>query len=243
MIEIWHSKKQDAGESQGAYDDIYNNEGIHQLDSFYLWLLSLLNPYPGRRLLDVSCGQGALVNFARRAGVTAYGLDFSSAAIRRAHMDVGAACFVVGDGAHLAFPDESFDYVMCIGSLEHFIDPLAGMREICRVLHKNGSACILLPNTFSILGNVHYACKCGDVFDDGQPIQRYNTHLGWKHMLAQSGLSVDRVIKYELPWPRTHTDWWWYLRRPRKIIHLLVGLAIPLNLANCFVFLCSRMTK
>ena len=240
MIEIWHPQIRGTDESRRAYDDIYGHEGIQLLDSFYLWLLSLVNPRPGCRLLDVSCGQGALVGFARQAGVEAYGLDLSSAATRRARAATGHACYTVGDGARLPFPSQGFDYVTCIGSLEHFTDPLAGMREIGRTLRNAGAACILLPNTFSLLGNVDYARKHGNAFDDGQPIQRYNTRVGWTRMLEQSGLRVQRVVKYELTWPRTRADWGWYLHRPRKIAHLLVGVAVPLNLANCHVFLCSR---
>ncbi len=200
-----------------------------------------LEPQPGRRLLDVSCGQGVLVGLARQADIVAYGLDFSRAAIQHARRIIGAN-FVLGDGMHLPFPDQSFDYITCIGSLEHFSDPLAGMREISRTLRGNGMACILLPNTFSLFGNVNYARKYGAAFDDGQPIQRYNTPVGWSHMLTESGLTVRRIIKYELPWPRTRSDWCWYLRRPRKIIHLLAGMALPANLANCHVFLCVRAT-
>ncbi len=239
MIEIWRPQIRGTDESQRAYDDIYDDAGIRLLDSFYLWLLSLVDPQPGRRLLDVSCGQGALVGFARQANIAAYGLDFSRAAIQRAQAAIGAS-FIVGDGTRLPFPDQSFDYVTCIGSLEHFADPLAGMREISRTLRPDGAACILLPNTFSLFGNINYARTHGDAFDDGQPIQRYNTPVGWRHMLAQSGLHVQRTVKYELPWPRTRGDWGWYLRRPRKIAHLLAGIALPINLANCHVFLCAK---
>ena len=240
MIEIWRPQIHGTGESQRAYDDIYGHEGIQLLDSFYLWLLGLVNLRPGGRLLDVSCGQGKLVGFARQAGIEAYGLDFSKAAIHRAHAITGRACFTVGDGMRLPFPNRSFDCITCIGSLEHFSDPLSGMREIWRMLAVNGLASILLPNTFSLLGNVNYARKHGDAFDDGQPIQRYNTRVGWTRMLEQSGLRVRQVAKYEITRPRTRADWAWYLRRPRKVAHLLAGLAIPVNLANCHVFLCTR---
>jgi SAM-dependent methyltransferase len=240
LIEIWHSQIRRPGESQRAYDAIYGDEGIRLLDSFYLWILKLVNPRPGGRFLDVSCGQGALVGFARRTGAESYGLDFSNVAIRRASDDIQHPCFIVGNGARLPYPDQCFDYVTCIGSLEHFTEPLTGMQEIRRVLRGDGTACILLPNTFSLLGNVNHARRHGDVFDDGQPIQRYNTRLGWTRMLVQSGLRVQRVEKYELTWPRTRQDLGWYLRRPRHFAHLLIGLAVPLNLANCHVFVCAR---
>ena len=227
-------------ESQRAYDAIYGEQGIRLLDSFYLWILTLVKPRAGSRFLDVSCGQGTLVGFARRAGAESYGLDFSTTAIRRARDDIRHPWFMVGDGARLPYPDRCFDHVTCIGSLEHFAEPMSGIQEIRRVLRGDGTAVILLPNTFSLLGNVAYAWKHGDAFDDGQPIQRYNTRLGWTRMLVQGGLRVRQVAKYELTLPRTRQDLSWYLRHPRRIAHMLIGLAVPLNLANCHVYLCTR---
>jgi SAM-dependent methyltransferase len=240
LIEIWHTQIRRTDESQSAYDAIYGDEGIRMLDSFYLWILKLVNPRPNGRFLDVSCGQGTLVGLARQAGAQSYGLDFSAVAVRRAREGIQHHCFTVGDGAHLPYPDQCFDYVTCIGSLEHFDEPSTGMQEIRRVLRGDGAAYILLPNTFSLLGNVRYACRHGDAFDDGQPIQRYNTRLGWTRMLLQSGLRVQWVAKYEITRPRTRADLSWYLRRPRHLAHLLIGLAVPLNLANCHVFVCAR---
>ena len=243
MIEIWRPDVDGTGESQAAYDAIYGHEGIRQLDSFYLWLLGLLQAEPASRLLDVSCGEGKLVTFAVQAGLTACGVDFSAAAIRAAAMGAGPAGFAVGDGTRLPFGDGWFDYVTCIGSLEHFERPMVGMSEISRVLRPSGRACILLPNTFSLFGNVDYVRKIGDVWDDGQPIQRYNTRNGWTRMLENSGLSVERVARYELPVPRTRRDAVWYLKRPRKVLHLMAGFLVPANLANCHVFLCHSSLR
>ncbi|MDW8099851.1 MAG: methyltransferase domain-containing protein [Anaerolineae bacterium] len=200
----------------------------------------MLRPQVGDRLLDVACGEGTLVKFARRKGVMAYGIDLSNIAVRRACQGTSEKSFVVGDGAALPFPDGAFEHVTCIGSLEHYVDPVAGIHELRRVLCTGGRACILLPNTFSLLGNVMYAWRHGDVFDDGQPIQRYHTRWGWQRLLEQNGLRVLRVVKYEMAWPRTWADRWWYLSRPRKIGHLLMGLVIPLHLANCLVYICTR---
>ncbi len=243
MIEIWRPQVSGTDESQTAYDAIYGHEGIRQLDSFYLWLLGLLHAERGSRLLDVSCGEGALVRFARAAGLRACGVDFSAEAMRFARSTAGHAWYAVADGTRLPFGDAAFDSVCCIGSLEHFEHPEAGMAEIRRVLRPTGRACILLPNTFSLLGNVNYARKTGEVWDDGQPIQRYNTRGGWARMLVRSGLAVERVVGYELPPPRTRRDLFWYLRRPRKAAHFLVGRMLPLNLMNCHVFLCRASTR
>jgi SAM-dependent methyltransferase len=240
VIEIWHTREEAQAGSQAAYDEIYTGAGICLRDSFYLWLVRLLQPQAGRRLLDVSCGQGTLVRFARQAGLNACGADFSGAAVRRARQLVGTGSFALADGTQLPFPDAAFDYCTCIGSLEHFVDPEGGMREIGRVLRPGGTACVLVPNTFSLFGNVNYARKRGEIFDDGQPIQRYNTRGGWQAMLERSGLRVQAVKKWEIETPYTLPDVLWYLRRPRKVAHLLAGLIVPTNLANSLVYLCGR---
>jgi SAM-dependent methyltransferase len=240
MIEIWHPEISTGQHSKAAYDVIYTGDGIRLMDSFYLWLIALMAPSPGSRLLDVSCGEGALVGFARHRGVEACGVDFSDAAVRRARHVMGHAAFVVANGVALPYGDTSFDFVSCIGSLEHFANPAAGMREIARVLRVSGTACILLPNTFSLLGNVNYARKYGAAFDDCQPIQRYHTRVGWAGLLEENGLRVRRTEKFEMVRPRTRADWLWYLRRPAKVAHLALVALLPLNLANSFVYLCAK---
>ena len=191
----------------------------------------------------MACGEGKLVEFALRKGAVAWGIDLSGEAIAKAQARARSGHFLVGNGENLPFPDESFDIVTCIGSLEHFLDPASGVREIQRVLRPSGRACILLPNTFSLLGNVLYAWRHGEIFDDGQPIQRYNTCRGWWLFLEQNGLRVRRVEKYEMPWPRCWKDLWWYLRKPTKIAHLMLTPLIPLHLANCFVYLCAKAER
>ena len=46
MLEIRHVT--DTPSLRRAYDNIYSNQGILHSDSFYLWILSLLRPRPGR---------------------------------------------------------------------------------------------------------------------------------------------------------------------------------------------------
>lgn len=239
MIEIRHSEVNTAKQSQQAYDGIYSGTGIRHRDAFYVWLLGLVQPKPGTKLLDVSCGEGKLVELARRRGVFACGVDFSVSAVLRATSDTQLREFAVADGTSLPFRDASFDIITCIGSLEHFVDPSAGVREISRVMAPGARACILLPNTFSLLGNVDYARRYGDIFDDGQPIQRYNTRCGWQRLLENNGLRVIAVHKWELTRPCSVGDYLWYARRPRKLAHYLIGTILPLNLANCFVYICE----
>jgi len=240
MIEIRHRDMTRASAVRDAYDSIYTERGINHRDSLYLWLIDLLEPEEGRLLLDISCGEGRLVELARRRGLRAVGVDFSPDAIHKAVERSACAIYAVGDGERLPIPSASVDYVAHIGSLEHYLHPIQGAREIARVLKPNGKACVLLPNTFGLLGNIRHVWKYGEVFDDGQPIQRYGTRRTWENLLSEAGLEVRRVLGYgEIEFPRVWRDVAALLRRPQRLLRALIVPFVPVNLANHFVFVCS----
>lgn len=239
-LEIHHKEKINALSSKAAYEQIYSTKGIRHPDSFYQWLLDLLDIQPGRCLLDVSCGLGSLPRLAARRGLEAHGVDFSEVALRVAYKEAPEVRWVVSDGERLPYPDMYFDYVTHIGSLEHYVNPDAGVREVARVLKPDGCSCFLLPNTFGLLGNVWTALRTGRTFDDGQPIQRYAARLEWQELLEAGGLIVIRTVKYEREWPRSLADACWYLKHFKAILRLFLGCFVPLNLANYFVYLCKK---
>ncbi len=227
-------------DSKSAYDEIYAEEGLSQLPSFYLWYLEKLDLGTEGRLLDVSCGSGEVVRLARQRGLEAHGTDISFQAARRAREAAEAAVITAAAGETLPYANASFDYLTNIGSLEHFLDPAQGVREMARVLRRGGRAFVLVPNTFSLSTNIWHAFRTGETSIDEQPIQRYASRADWQRLLEQNGLRVYRTIKYERPWPRLRSDWRYYLRRPKELARLLAAPFIPLNLAFCFVFFCEK---
>jgi SAM-dependent methyltransferase len=240
MVEIRHPMINSVEESGAAYDDLHSKGYLRQQDSFYKWLVSLLHPEPGQRLLDISCGQGPLLKFAMDAGLRSVGVDISSIAIRQARTLLAPAIVNVGDAEYLPYVDYSFDYVTNIGSVEHYLHPYLAVQEMHRVLKPTGIACILLPNTFGLLGNILYVWRNGDVFDDGQPLQRYGTCRQWQTLLENNGLQVFHIHKYERVWPRTWQDLIWHMMRPHKLLRAFLTPLIPVNLSSFFVFLCHR---
>lgn len=222
-----------------AYDQIYSEDGIRHLDSFYRWVLRLLHPVPGRTLLDVACGEGVLARFAHQDyGLQTYNTDLSLAAGRIALAE-GNGDFAVASGESLPFADASFDYVTCIGSLEHFLDMRAGIVEMARVLRPTGTACILVPNTYSIIGNVYTALKTGMSTVDLQPLQRYAARAEWAMLFEAYGLKIMHTFKYEREPPDSLADCGWYLHHPRALVRLALTPFIPINLANSIVYLCQ----
>ena len=240
MIEIRHPAIIDTPNSQSAYDDLYSDGGIDLSDSYYLWLLKKINPIPGKVLIDVSCGRGKLAVFARGMGLRVIGLDFSLSAIKVAQQTNPELDLFVSDGEQIALKARCADYVTHIGNLEHYQNPELGVQEVARILKPDGTAVILLPNGFSIAGNVQYVRRTGQVFDDGQPIQRYNTRQGWQDLLEANGLTVFKTIRYEHFLPKTKRDWLSHLKRPSRLFRWAMAWAIPFNLSNCFVYFCRR---
>ncbi|MGC9358560.1 MAG: class I SAM-dependent methyltransferase, partial [Anaerolineae bacterium] len=228
--------------SLAAYDHLHAAGKLLQRDSFYKWLVRLLRPVPGRRLLDVSCGQGGVLQFATEARLEAFGLDLAPAAVKMARERAVEATVNVGDAERLPYGDNTFDYVTNIGSVEHYLHPCCAVREMSRVLKADGLACILMPNTFGLLGNILHVWRTGDVFDDGQPLQRYGTPRQWRSLLEGNGLRVVRTFKYEREWPRTWADLWWYCLHPHKLARVVLSVFIPFNLSSFLVFLCRKVS-
>lgn len=228
------------GWTREAYNAIYQDHGIRLLDSYYRWLLRLLNPVPGRRLLDVACGEGVLPNIAREQfQLDAYGSDLSLAGLRIAG-DEGGSGFVAGSGEGLPFADASFDYVTCIGSLEHFLDMEASVREMARVLRPDGTAMILVPNTYSLTSNIYNAMKHGRSSIDYQPLQRYLARAEWAMLIEANGLDVERTVKHERTAPDNMDDLVWYLGHWRELVRMVAAPLIPTSLSTSFIYLCRR---
>lgn len=241
MLEIRHQAVSNGQSTQDAYNDFYKESEIMMRDSFYLWIVERLKPTKGATLLDISCGQGRLVQLANQRGLRTIGLDFSLEGILRDGSPEGETMWLIGDGEKIPFADGIFEYITHIGSLEHYADFYAGASEISRLLSPSGRACILLPNAFGLIGNIRRVYQTGEIFDDGQPLQRYATRATWEQVLRAGGLEIERLIPWgEINYPRTGKDFVWTLLRPQKIIRALLVQFIPNNLANHFVFVCRR---
>lgn len=86
------------------------------LQSFGTWadrIVAELNP---RRVLDVGCAKGFLVESLRERGVEAYGLDISEYAISQVRPDIKPYCWVGSGGDPIT---DDYDLITCVEVCEH----------------------------------------------------------------------------------------------------------------------------
>ncbi|MFV0423006.1 class I SAM-dependent methyltransferase [Oleidesulfovibrio sp.] len=99
-------------------------------------LESMVSGWPrrGRSLLEVGCGPGYFLEMLWEAGFDVTGLDRSTAMLEAAHGRLGhKAELNVGNGEHLPYEDNRFDYVVLLASLEFMEDPETALEEAFRV--------------------------------------------------------------------------------------------------------------
>ena len=219
------------------YDDLYSGAWLQSRTTLLYRVLQLIPTRPNAKLLDIACGDGQMAKLVEGRGLRYIGLDLSYCGVQSAGRNNG----IVGDGALLPFPADSFDYITNIGSLEHFINPNRGVKEMSRVLKRDGLALILVPNAFSLTWNLLHVWKTGDIAsDDGQPIQRFATRGAWKQLLEQNGLVVEHVVGHERIWPKNRHDWLYYTKQPKELLLALLSPILPLDAKRCFIFECRK---
>ena len=97
-----------------------------------------------KRLLDVGCSLGYVMEAAQRLGLRAAGSDVSSYAVKVCR-DRGYRA-EVGTLESLPFPPREFDLVMMKHVLEHTPTPQAALAEVKRVLSPGGLVMVLVPS-------------------------------------------------------------------------------------------------
>ncbi|MCX6818624.1 MAG: class I SAM-dependent methyltransferase, partial [Candidatus Aenigmarchaeota archaeon] len=130
------------------YDMAFSKGNLKMKGNFYPKMLAWINlpSDNSKKLLDIACGSGFLLKEAEKQ-VDTYGIDISHVAIKEAEKIAKNSNIKVGTAEKLPYKDNFFDYVICLGSLEHFINMEKGLSEMRRVMKPNAIANILVPNS------------------------------------------------------------------------------------------------
>ncbi|MGY9073573.1 MAG: ubiquinone/menaquinone biosynthesis methyltransferase [Acidimicrobiales bacterium] len=90
---------------------------------------------PGALVLDLACGTGDMCNDLTRAGLTAYGLDFSAGMLRHART---SAPLLRGDVMQLPVADGQVDGITCGFAMRNFTELPVFFNELGRAVRPGG---------------------------------------------------------------------------------------------------------
>jgi ubiquinone/menaquinone biosynthesis C-methylase UbiE len=201
-----------AEEISSVYDQIYTDHARVWEDqgrevAFRSYFGALAQSMSSGKLLEVGCGEGILLEALTAS--EKHAIDVSTTALAKARARTGATC-AAALAESLPFADGSFDLVVSVGVMEHFVDEDAANREIRRVLKPGGH----------YLALIHVAMTFGQRLSQKireylwpfrplafakwikkklvkpirQPIQHDYTLASAANCLERSGLEVRRTI-------------------------------------------------
>lgn len=156
-----------------------------------------LNVLPkGRRILDIGCGSGAFLTQAQKRFREVYGVDISETAISLARENDIVADIVDLNSQDLPYPDEYFDCLTLLSTVQYFYDPDATLRECHRVLSPSGTILLSVPNIRAfwrlarlvILGYFPRVSLDEEGYDGGT--LHYFAYANLKELLSRNGFNV-----------------------------------------------------
>jgi SAM-dependent methyltransferase len=185
LAEIWNAQAETW--PQFVAVDAVNNE-------FNLPRLVELLPPPGRRTLDLGCGEGRMGRELLRLGHRVTAVDSSPAMVALAAASQEA---VVADAVALPFEDGAFDLVVAFMSLMDMDDPDAAVLEQGRVIEPGGRFCFCVTHPLNTAGR----------FDSRDPdavfgIDDYLAARRADERWERDGLAIDFAC-----WHRSLEDW------------------------------------
>lgn len=115
--------------------------------------------FAGRRVLDVGCGNGYVLERYAREGARTVGVDLTETAVELCRKRFALAGlpgeFLVANAEALPFEDGSFDCVCSMGVLHHTPDTACAVAEIRRVLRRGGRLIVMFYHRDSVY---HWVC-------------------------------------------------------------------------------------
>ncbi len=163
LVALWTIVRFAVVPDVGREDEGYHTlRRIHALRRYTAFLWELMQPYVGRRVLEVGAGTGAMTrHLATRAHVTATDLDPQYLTfLARTFADSPNVTVRRLDLAQLAddgIPPASFDTVVCANVLEHIADDGAALRAMRDVLAPGGRLVLVVPALQALYGTIDRA--------------------------------------------------------------------------------------
>ena len=144
-------------------------------------ILCSLNLQRESLTMDIGCGVGSNLSLLKAIGLKAMGCDRSFENLLLAKNKFFLP-FINGDLENLPIRSSSVELVVATDVLEHLQDDIAGVRELCRILRRNGHLIVTVPAFQSLWGTQ-------DIVTGHK--KRYSKR-GISNVLKQNGFQIMR---------------------------------------------------
>jgi len=127
------------------YEAYIDSAVLEQFFQRYSRYLPHLRDLAGEKLLDIGCGLGTFLQFAKAHGFQVAGLesDPKAAEIARKKVDCEVVTATIETSS---FQDASFDIIVMWDVIEHLVDPRAAIERVAKMLRPGGKLVIETPN-------------------------------------------------------------------------------------------------
>jgi len=115
-------------------------------------VIAMMEKEPRGNVLDVPTGTGILADRLKKMG-----FEVSCCDINPSFFSALDLKMEIGDlNQSLPYPDNSFDYLVCLEGIEHTENPSNAIREFQRILRKGGKIFISTPNFLNIERRIRF---------------------------------------------------------------------------------------
>lgn len=222
MQELDENDRQSLDEIRDFYDSVYYKDTKARAPRRHEQrLVRKLGIGAKDEVLDVACGTGEWLLACAGVGAATAGVDLSARAVEVCRTLMPQGEFHAQAAESLPFRDRRFDVVTCLGSLEHFVQPVMALEEMRRVARDDAKFVLLVPNADFLTRNL--GLFRGTYQVDAKEVVR--TLEAWNAIFAEAGLVVDER------WKDLHILSWAWIRKGRWFMvpfRLLQALVLPL---------------
>jgi len=206
---------------QDYYDNVYygGTAVSREIPAHYRRLARRFQPWRGKNLLDVACGAGLWLRAAADLGAIPAGVDISLVALDVCKESLPAAELLCAPAERLPFADARFDFISCLGALEHFLEPETALREMMRVTKPDADFLLLVPNADFLTRRLGLFAGTRQV----EVREEVRSLKEWQRLFESVGLRIDKR------WKDLHVvSWSWIMRGPKHLWPMRAAQALAL---------------